>query len=48
MPYYGIPVGQTGEDVGMAFNKEIITNLLRDRYGFDGIICSDWMITESP
>jgi len=23
MPYYGIPVGQTGEDVGFAFNREL-------------------------
>ena len=42
MPYYGIPMGQTSEDVGFAFNKEIITNLLRERYGFDGVVCSDW------
>ncbi len=47
MPYYGIPVGQTSEDVAMGFNKEIITDLLRDKYGFDGVICSDWMIAES-
>jgi len=47
MPYYGIPVGQTSEDVGMAFNKDIITGLLRDKYSFDGVICSDWMIAET-
>ncbi|MCP4688716.1 MAG: glycoside hydrolase family 3 protein, partial [Desulfobacterales bacterium] len=47
MPYYGIPVGQTGEDVGMAFNKDIITGMLREKYGFDGVICSDWMIAET-
>ncbi|KPK84253.1 MAG: beta-glucosidase [Bacteroides sp. SM23_62_1] len=44
MPYYGIPVGQTGEDVGFAFNKEVITDLLRDELGFEGIVCSDWGI----
>jgi beta-glucosidase len=44
MPYYGIPVGQTSEDVGFAFNKEIITDLLRDEMGFEGIVCSDWGI----
>jgi beta-glucosidase len=48
MPYYGIPVDQTGENVGMAFNKDIVTGLLRERYGFDGVICSDWMICEAP
>jgi len=42
MPYYGIPVGQTSEDVGFAYNKDIITGLLREEYGFDGVICSDW------
>ena len=46
MPYYGIPVDQTSENVGMAFNKEIITGLLRNKYNFDGVICSDWMICE--
>jgi len=45
MPYYGIPVGQTSEDVGFAFNKEIITDLLRDSLGFDGVVCTDWIIT---
>jgi len=44
MPYYGIPVGQTGEDVAFAFNKEIITGMLREKYGFDGVICTDWNI----
>lgn len=46
MPYYGIPVGQTSEDVAMGFNKEIITDLLREKYGFDGVICTDWHIAE--
>ncbi|MFP6663876.1 MAG: glycoside hydrolase family 3 N-terminal domain-containing protein [Deltaproteobacteria bacterium] len=46
MPYYGIPVGQTSEDVAMGFNKEIITGLLRERYGFDGVVCTDWSIVE--
>ncbi|BFM15129.1 glycoside hydrolase family 3 N-terminal domain-containing protein [Maricurvus nonylphenolicus] len=42
MPYYGIPMGQTDEDVGFAFNKSVITGMLRERYGFDGVVCSDW------
>jgi beta-glucosidase len=42
MPYYGIPVGQTSEDVGFGYNKDIITGLLRNTYHFDGIICTDW------
>jgi len=44
MPYYGIPVGQTGEDVAFAFNKAVITDLLRDSLHFDGVVCTDWGI----
>jgi len=44
MPYYGIPVGQTDEDVAFAFNKTIITDLLRDSLHFDGVVCTDWGI----
>lgn len=46
MPYYGIPVGQTSEEVAMNFNKEIITNLLRNEYNYDGIVCTDWGVLE--
>jgi beta-glucosidase len=48
MPYYGIPVGQTSEDVAMGFNKDIITGLLRERFGFHGVVCTDWQIAEGP
>ncbi|MEN8228192.1 MAG: glycoside hydrolase family 3 N-terminal domain-containing protein [Bacteroidota bacterium] len=44
MPYYGIPVGQTDEDVAFAFNKAIITELLRDSLRFEGVVCTDWGI----
>ena len=44
MPYYGMPVGTEYEEVGFGFNKGIITDLLRDRLGFEGIVCSDWGI----
>ncbi|MCP4251647.1 MAG: glycoside hydrolase family 3 protein, partial [bacterium] len=30
MPYYGVPVDQTSENVGMSFNKEIVTGHLRE------------------
>ena len=46
MPYYGIAIDQTSENVGMSFNKEIITDLLRKQYGYDGIVCTDWGIVE--
>jgi len=44
MPYYGVPTGQTSEEVAMSFNKDIITGLLRERYKFDGVVCADWGI----
>ncbi|HEX4402558.1 MAG TPA: glycoside hydrolase family 3 N-terminal domain-containing protein [Galbitalea sp.] len=44
MPYYGMPVGTEYEEVGFGFNKQIITDLLRNQLGFDGIVCSDWGI----
>ena len=44
MPYYGIPIGQTNEDVAMAYNEYILTDLLREELGFSGVICSDWGI----
>ena len=44
MPYYGIPIDQTEENVAMAFNKYILSDLLREDIGFDGVICSDWGI----
>ncbi len=42
MPYYGMPMGTEHEEVGFAFNKGIITGLLREKYGFDGVVCTDW------
>ncbi|MGB5668340.1 MAG: glycoside hydrolase family 3 N-terminal domain-containing protein [Maribacter sp.] len=48
MPYYGIPVDQTSENVGFAFNKDIIQGLLRDSLNFQGVVCTDWnIITDS-
>ncbi len=46
MPYYGIAIDQTSENVGMSFNKEIITDLLRAQYAYDGVVCTDWGIVE--
>ncbi len=44
MPYYGVPVGTDLEEVGFGFNKQVISGLLRDRLGFDGVVCTDWGI----
>ncbi len=43
MPYYGVPIGLKGvEEVGFGFNKHLIGDLLQDRLGYQGIVCSDW------
>ena len=47
MPYYGRPLGLPVEEVGFGFNKDVITGLLRGKYGFDGIVCTDWMLIHS-
>jgi beta-glucosidase len=48
MPYYTISFGidnQNKENVGNSYNKYIITDLLRGKYSFDGVICTDWGVT---
>ncbi|HKN43314.1 MAG TPA: glycoside hydrolase family 3 N-terminal domain-containing protein, partial [Propionibacteriaceae bacterium] len=48
MPYYGMPLGTQHDEVGFAFNKAIITDLLRGELGFDGIVCTDWgLVTDT-
>jgi len=42
MPYYGVPTDQTDENVAMSYNKAIITTLLREKYKYDGVVCTDW------
>ncbi len=44
MPYYGRPLGLPLEEVGFGFNKDVITGLLRGKYGFDGVVCTDWLL----
>lgn len=48
MPYYGVPMDQTGENVAFSFNKDIITGLLREKLDYDGVVCTDLgLITDS-
>ena len=48
MPYYTISYNQdpSGEQNGNSYSKYIITDLLREKYGFDGVVCTDWNITK--
>ncbi|MGD0341618.1 MAG: glycoside hydrolase family 3 N-terminal domain-containing protein, partial [Bacteroidales bacterium] len=41
MPYYSLPSGTEFEEVGYAYNKGVIHDLLRTQLGFKGIINSD-------
>jgi beta-glucosidase len=49
MPYYGRPVGLEYEEVGFGYNRDVVTGLLRGRYGFDGVVCTDWaLVSDTP
>ncbi|KAK1961198.1 glycosyl hydrolase family 3 N terminal domain-containing protein [Colletotrichum sublineola] len=48
MPYYSRPIGTKYDPVGFSFNKQIVTDLLREELGFQGIVVSDWgLITDT-
>ncbi|MFS0878479.1 glycoside hydrolase family 3 N-terminal domain-containing protein [Metabacillus niabensis] len=49
MPYYTISWNQDtkyGENVGNSYSKYMINDLLRNKYGYEGVITTDWGITE--
>lgn len=48
MPYYTISYNQAKDGTNLAngFSKYIITDLLREKYGYDGVVCTDWSITK--
>lgn len=46
MPYYTISWGQdpSGENVANGFSKYILQDLLRNKYHYNGVVCTDWGI----
>ncbi len=50
MPYYSVSWGAdpSGDNVGNSYSKYLINNLLRDKYGYRGVVCTDWGITGDP
>lgn len=47
MPYYARPLGlvrggEAIEEVGFGYNRQIITDLLREELGYSGVVLSDW------
>ena len=50
MPYYTISHNQdkkNNENVGNSYNAYIIKDLLRTKYQYDGVVCTDWNITSN-
>jgi beta-glucosidase len=48
MPYYTISYGRdikNKENDGNSYSKYLITDLLRQKYGYDGVVCTDWLVT---
>ena len=48
MPYYTISYNQdtkNKENVGNSYNQYIIGDLLRGKYHYDGVVCTDWLVT---
>ena len=48
MPYYTVSYDQdtkNHENVGNGYSSYIITDLLRKKYKYDGVVCTDWLVT---
>lgn len=50
MPYYTVSYGvdPSGSNVGNSYSRYIIHDMLRKKYGYQGVICTDWSITGDP
>lgn len=49
MPYYTVSWnynGGSGENVGNAYNQYLIRDLLRKKFGYRGVVCTDWNVTQ--
>ncbi len=51
MPYYTVSWDvdtKDGKNVGNSYSHYIIHDLLREKFGFEGVVCTDWGITQDP
>ncbi len=51
MPYYTVSWNfdtKDGENVGNSYSHYILHDLLREKYAYDGVVCTDWGITGDP
>ncbi|MEG2947693.1 MAG: glycoside hydrolase family 3 N-terminal domain-containing protein, partial [Bacteroidales bacterium] len=49
MPYYTVSHGidPSGNNVGNGFSQYIISDLLRNTFNYEGVVCTDWGITHN-
>lgn len=50
MPYYTISWNIdkiNNENVGNAYSEYLINDLLRGKYGYEGVVCTDWGVTKN-
>ena len=47
MGYYTVPwnIAPNGENVAQNYSRYIIGDLLRGRLGYEGVVCTDWLVT---
>lgn len=51
MPYYTVSWNmdeKDGKNVGNSYSHYLIHDLLREKYGYEGVVCTDWGITQDP
>lgn len=50
MPYYTVSwnMDPSGNQVGNSYSRYIIQDMLREKAGYDGVVCTDWGITGDP
>ncbi len=51
MPYYSVSWNidkKDGKNVGNSYSHYLIRDLLREKYGYEGVVCTDWSITGDP
>lgn len=51
MPYYTVSWGvdkKNGKNVGNSYSEYLIHDLLRGKYDYQGVVCTDWGITNDP
>lgn len=45
MPYYTVSYGQGSLNAGNGYDPDIIGRQLRQDAGYDGVVCTDWLVT---